>query len=120
AGVRHVKVWRVEETRANSPSKSRFMTEAKGPSTPQTSAPKSLLGRNCLLGPMLDTVFTCATAVGNDKAILCSLSGEVCLVDDGDKSQKLLRIGKLHFGVSCVSFSAAREELWIGGADGNI
>ncbi|KAI9844558.1 MAG: hypothetical protein M1837_005517 [Sclerophora amabilis] len=122
AGVRHVKVWRVEETKANSPSKSRFLSEGKGSSSPSTptSTPKSLAGRNCLLGQMLDTTFTCAARIPNEKVVLCSQSGEVCLVDDSDKAQRLSKIGKLEFGISCLSLNSEANQLWIGGTNGNL
>lgn len=84
-GVRHVKLWKVEEQQSNSPTKSRFGNEVNSPSS---SSQKALPGRNALLGDMLDTNFTCAAAVDHSRAIICSHTGDVCLLDDTEVPSK--------------------------------
>ncbi|KAK3387621.1 quinon protein alcohol dehydrogenase-like superfamily [Podospora didyma] len=113
-GVRHVKMWRVEEGPAISPTKQRF--DGSYPAAQQ--AQKPLAGRNILLGTMIEATFGCAVAVGDNKAIICSETGSVCLLDDTNKQMKLVRIVDLGFNVSCIS--SRNDEVFIGGKEGQF
>ncbi|KAJ2905229.1 hypothetical protein MKZ38_005931 [Zalerion maritima] len=99
-GVRHVKVWRVEEPPAISPIKQKFLQDNML-STPQPQ--RTLPGRNILLGSLLDATFSCAAVIDESRSILCSESGDVCVLDDTNRQMKLTRVMGLDFGVSCMS-----------------
>ena len=118
-GARHVKVWRVEQAQSASQPKGRLDLESSAAATPGSpgGGPKTFGGRNCLLGSLLDATFTCATAVSHCKAILCTSQGDVCLLDDSDKSQTLDRVAKVNFGVQCVYLDESRGLVWVGGKD---
>ncbi|KAK3315367.1 hypothetical protein B0H66DRAFT_343061 [Apodospora peruviana] len=113
-GVRHIKVWRVEDGPAVSPTKSRFAGDGSFPAAQPTHKP--LPGRNILLGSMLDATFCCAIAIGDNKAIICSETGGVCLLDDTNRQMKLVRLLDLDFPISCIS--SRNENAYIGGKDG--
>jgi len=53
---------------------------------------KPLAGRNVLLGDMLDATFTAIFPLSDNKAIICSETGDICLLNDSDKQQRLTRI----------------------------
>lgn len=48
---------------------------------------------------------------------LCTASGDVCLLDDSDKLQ---RIYQLQFDIRCAYFDANTDLLWLGGQGDNI
>lgn len=99
-GVRHVKVWRVEEGFSTSPVKKLF----SGDSTPSTpSAQKTLPGRNILLGSLLEAAFCCGHAIDDTHAVVCTEAGDICLLDDTSSQMKLTRVINLGFPVSCIS-----------------
>jgi len=115
-GVRHVKVWRVEEGPAVSPTKQRFAGDGSFPR--EQLSQKPLPGRNILLGSMLDATFSCALAIGDEKAIICSETGSVCLLDDTNKQMKLTKSLDIGFHVNCIS--SRNDEIYIGGKDGQF
>ena len=95
------------------------MLESSTPTAPSSPLPKSLSGRNCLLGPLLEAIFTCATRLSDNQAIACSQKGAICLVDDRDGTQRLTKIGHAGFAATCVAIDAECKYLWIGGKDGS-
>ena len=111
-GVRHVKVWRIEEGRPTSPSKQRLGGDLSA-ATPQQ---KALPGRNVLLGNMIESTFTCAVAIDQTKAIICSETGDVCLFDDTAKQMKLTKVLESGFATTCVSISG--NSVYLGGKSG--
>jgi len=115
-GVRHIKVWRVDEAPTISPTKSRFPGDGSFPVSQQSQKP--LAGRNILLGSMLDATFCCAVSIRENKAVICSETGSVCLLDDTNKQMKLVRLVDLGFFISCVS--TRNEDVYIGGRDGQF
>ncbi|KAK3344143.1 WD40-repeat-containing domain protein [Lasiosphaeria hispida] len=115
-GVRHIKVWRVEDGPSISPTKQKFPGDGSFPVPLQ--AQKPLPGRNILLGSMLDATFSCALAIGEDKAIICSETGSVCLLDDTNKQMKLVKVLEIGFPINCIS--SRNEDIHIGGKDGQF
>ncbi|KAH6848291.1 quinon protein alcohol dehydrogenase-like superfamily [Chaetomium sp. MPI-CAGE-AT-0009] len=115
-GVRHVKVWRVEEGLDAAPVKTKFSNEGAAP-TP-LPAQKPLPGRNILLGSMLDETFSCAFPISDEKAIICSETGSVCLLDDTNKQMKLSKVAEVDFSITCVSRRG--EDIHVGGKDGQL
>ncbi|KAI0137267.1 WD40-repeat-containing domain protein [Xylariales sp. AK1849] len=113
-GVRHVKIWRVDEVQTNSPTKQRFAGDVSSPSLSQ----KSLPGRNILLGDMIDATFSCAAAIDDSRAIICSETGDICLLDDTAKQMRLTKVLEIGFVTTCVTI---RDEVaYIGGKSGSF
>ncbi|KAI0506607.1 WD40-repeat-containing domain protein [Xylaria bambusicola] len=113
-GVRHVKVWRIDEAQATSPVKQKFIGDMTSNAQPQ----KTLPGRNVLLGSMIEATFSCAATIDDTKAIICSETGDVCLLDDLGKQTKLTHLLETGFVTTCV---ALRNGLvYIGGKSGNL
>ncbi|KAL8656572.1 MAG: hypothetical protein Q9226_002615 [Calogaya cf. arnoldii] len=101
-GTRHVKVWRFEQ-----PS-SRDISNA-------SPVPKTFAGRNVLLGALKDAVFTCAVAIAEDAAVLCTQDGSVCLLDDAHRSQRLCQVIKRDYSITCVTLDPSSRVIWLGG-----
>ncbi|KAI0181484.1 WD domain-containing protein [Hypoxylon sp. FL1284] len=114
-GVRHVKVWRVEEGQSVSPVKQKFFGEATSSSQ---SHQKTLPGRNVLLRNMIEATFSCAVAIDDTKAIICSETGDVCLFDDTDKQMKLTHVLESGFVTTCAAIRG--NVVYLGGKSGNI
>lgn len=115
-GVRHVKAWRVDDGPTTSPTKTKFPDGSVPAAPPQVQKP--LAGRNILLGAMLDATFCCALAVSDDKAIICSETGYVCLLDDEGKQMKLVKVLDLGFSISCIS--SRNGDVYVGGKEGQF
>ncbi|KAI1083947.1 WD domain-containing protein [Whalleya microplaca] len=115
-GVRHVKVWRIDEAlQPPSPMKPKYIGDLN---TPAHSQQKTLPGRNVLLGNMIEATFSCAAAIDDTSAIICSETGDVCLLDDTGKQMKLTNVLESGFPTTCV---AIREGVaYIGGRSGNL
>ncbi|CAI4217316.1 unnamed protein product [Parascedosporium putredinis] len=109
-GVRHVKAWKVEDVPNISPVKSKFGPELNA--TPQTQ-PRALSGRNILLGSLIDCTFTCAAVVDDGRAILCTDTGDVCVLEDDGKQMKLQKA--LRLGFSATSITLRDLTAYVGG-----
>lgn len=118
-GTRHIKIWRVEESRSLSPAKKRFNLD--GTPQPVLLQPtlKTLAGRNVLLGPLVEATFTTLAAISSHKAIVCSERGDVCLLDDSE-GQKLMRLANTGFAITCVAVSISAGHVKIGGKNGQV
>ncbi|KAI5863465.1 WD domain-containing protein [Durotheca rogersii] len=114
-GVRHIKVWRIDEAQVPSLPKQKF---AGDPNTGSPAHQKTLPGRNVLLGGLIDATFSCAVAVDDTKAIICSETGEVCLFDDADKQMKLTNVLESGFVTTCVTIRG--DLAYLGGKSGHL
>lgn len=114
-GVRHVKVWKVDDESSGSPTKAKFVGESS--SNPKTSR-KALPGRNVLLGPLLEATFTCAAVFDDNRIIICSEGGDICVVDDDGKQMKLLCCMSLDFPIATITIRHATA--YIGGKAGQF
>jgi WD40 repeat protein len=112
-GLRHVKMWKVEEGPAISPTKQRFMSE----SAPTPPSQRTLPGRNVLLGGLLESTFSCA-CVDKNRLIICTESGDVCILDDDDKQMKLVKV--LNLGYNITSIIIRDNLAYIGGSQGQL
>ncbi|KAL8702020.1 MAG: hypothetical protein Q9224_000220 [Gallowayella concinna] len=112
-GTRHVKVWRTEQP--SSPVKARRGLDAVNNLPNASPGPRTFAGRNVLLGSLKDAVFTCAVGISEDKAILCTQDGVICLLDDADRSQRLLPLSKKDYSITCVTLDRTSGVIWIGG-----
>lgn len=119
-GTRHVKVWRVEDGQSTSPIRQKFALDGTPQPMPGQPTLKILQGRNCLLGPLLlDAIFTCVATISENKAILCTDKGDVCLLD-GEEKQRLSKIEQLGFGATCIAVDMDVARIRIGGRFGRI
>ena len=119
-GTRHVKVWRLELTESVSPTKGRPDLIKGLEIAPSSPVPKTLSGRNCLLGSLIDAVFTSVVAISQDKAVLCTEQGDICLLDDTDQEQRLEKVSQVDFSVFCVSLAKSRDSIIVAGSEGRI
>ncbi|KAF2839571.1 WD40 repeat-like protein [Patellaria atrata CBS 101060] len=115
-GTRHVKIWRVEDMNRPSPSKGR-QSDVNGILASPTN--RTLPGRNCLLGALLEASFTSIVAVTSSKAIVSTESGEICILDDSEGTQRLTKIRDVGFGVVSMTLDL-QNRLHIAGADKNF
>ncbi|ATY59148.1 WD domain containing [Cordyceps militaris] len=113
-GVRHVKIWKIEDG-PSSPTKTRHLNDS-APSTP-TSSQKTLPGRNVLLGGLLDATFTCAAVDGN-RLLVCTEAGDVCIMDDDDRQMKLAKAVTLNFAITTITIRG--DVAYVGGKDGSF
>jgi hypothetical protein len=111
--VRHVKVWRLPDTAPGSPSKLRQNLDSYTNSP--GIAPKALSGRNCILGPLGETTFTCISSISDFEAIVCAENGALCILDDTAGSQKLTCVKMLGFSITSMTVDTSSGSVWIGG-----
>lgn len=114
-GTRHAKVWRLQQAMPVSPSKPRATLDSPVPSSPHDTKVKAFAGRNCLLGPLSDAVFTCISVITSDMAILGTVAGIICLLDDSNQSQQVLKVAEVGFGIKCMSIDRIHDCVWVGG-----
>ena len=112
-GTRHVKVWRFEQPL--SPVKSRRGLDTVHDSSNSSPVPKAFAGRNVLLGPLRDAVFTCVVGISEDAAVLCTQDGAVCLLDDAHRSQRLCHVCRKDYFITCVTLDPSSGVVWIAG-----
>ena len=113
-GVRHVKMWKVEDGTAVSPLKLKLLTDV-APSTPTSQ--RTVPGRNILLGNLLEATFSCAAVDGN-RLIFCTDSGDVCILDDDDKQMRLARVLTLDFSITTITIRS--NVAYVGGKEGQF
>ncbi|KAL7951016.1 WD40-repeat-containing domain protein [Trichoderma barbatum] len=113
-GIRHIKMWRIDENAGISPTKSKFPPDHP-PLSPTSQ--KTLPGRNIILGGLLEATFSCA-AVDGGKLIICTEAGDVCILDGDDKQMKVVCILNLDF---CISTIQIRDDVaYVGSKGGNF
>lgn len=113
-GTRHVKIWRLEQP-ASSPSK-RFSDASFALGSPSS---RILIGRNCLLGGLLDKTFTAVAAISHVQAIVCSDAGDVCLLDSNESTPLFNKIAETDFSVTAITVKP-REYVLLAGARGQL
>ncbi|KAI8965040.1 WD repeat-containing protein [Daldinia sp. FL1419] len=113
-GVRHVKVWKIDENQTAPPTKQKSTGDAGSANQHQ----KTLAGRNVILHDMIDATFSCGVAIDDTKAIICSETGDVCFFDDTDSQMKLTNILESGFLTTCVAIRG--NTAYVGGKSGNL
>lgn len=113
-GVRHVKIWKVEEIPVTSPTKQKFHNDSNFMPPSQRTLP----GRNILLGSMLEATFNCAAVANNLSLVVCTDAGDVCILDDDDKQLKLVKVLTLDFPIT--SIAVHNKHAYIGGKEGQF
>ena len=89
--------------------------EKPRPSSPGT---KVLQGRNVILGSMVDQHMTCVIGISEDKALVCTEKGDICLLDEN--LLRLTKVANAEFGVSCIAIDADSKFAWVAGRHGHI
>ncbi|KAK6528331.1 hypothetical protein TWF281_009574 [Arthrobotrys megalospora] len=126
-GLRHVKIWKMEEEpAAPSPqanSKSLHMifekfSHGKSKQPIRSQGPNVLNGRNALLGPLLEEVFISVTAISDDRAIIATEKGDICVIDDG--LQRVSKVASADSGVTCLAVDPQRKFAWVACKQGTI
>ncbi|KAF2093174.1 WD40 repeat-like protein, partial [Rhizodiscina lignyota] len=113
-GTRHVKVWRVEESNPTTPARQSDVLQAL--TTPDH---KALLGRNCVLGDLLEATFTTFVPLGISQAIVCSDKGTVCLLSDEDGHQRFVKLADMSFPITAAILIEG-DQLLLSGGQGEI
>ncbi|KAI5288198.1 hypothetical protein KEM54_005394 [Ascosphaera aggregata] len=108
-GIRHIKAWRLDTT---SPTRTKF-SDAIG-------LPSPLSGRNCVLGNLGDSTFSCIASISDTEAIICTESGAICLYDDNNGHQKLNFARSVGFGIISVAYDSKTNSVWVGGKAQNM
>lgn len=109
-GLRFVKVWRPNEVTPSSTGT---------PDHKFARGHRPLTGRNALLGDLLEATFTCVVPLSEDKAIICSDGGDICLLDDSEKNQRLVRVANVDFSITAACLDAT-SRLLVTGIDGSV
>lgn len=112
-GLRFIKVWRPNDLPASVNENSE-----KGYGL-YNRQHKPLAGRNTLLGDLLDATFTCVASFSETKAIVCTDGGDICILDDEDKAQSLIRVANVDFSITAVCVGSD-DKIVITGLDGSI
>ncbi|KAI4716587.1 WD40 repeat-like protein [Aureobasidium sp. EXF-10727] len=112
-GLRFIKVWRPNDLPASVNENSE---RGYGLYNRQH---KPLAGRNTLLGDLLDATFTCVASFSDTKAIVCTDGGDVCILDDEDKAQRLIRVANVDFSITAACLGP-NNKIIITGLDGSI
>lgn len=113
-GTRHIKVWKLDAQGQSSPSK-RLTASEFSFATPS----RALVGRNCLLGNLLDRTFVVVVAADAKRAIVCSEQGEVCVLDDCDATPTLRKVAETGFAVTASTLHL-EESVIISGSKGEM
>jgi len=79
---------------------------------------RTLPGRNCLLGSLVDSVFSCVTSISEKKAVICSEKGDICLIDDNDGQNQLLKVAHAGFAITCITVDVQQALIRLGGRSG--
>ncbi|OJD31843.1 wd repeat protein [Diplodia corticola] len=91
-GTRHAKVWRIDEAEQHVQSKTKHREENI-----------TLPGRNCILGSLVEQNFSSIVAVSDTKALVSTEKGDICLLDDSDRAQRLFKVASADFGISALA-----------------
>ncbi|WPH04087.1 mitogen-activated protein kinase-binding protein 1 [Acrodontium crateriforme] len=107
-GLRYVKVWRLDaEVETNTQEFASILAPRQ----------KVLGGKNILLGDMLEANFVCVLPITDSKALICAESGEICLMDELERSQTLPVIAITEFRITAATFDG-HDNIRIAGAGG--
>ncbi|KAF2154146.1 WD40 repeat-like protein [Myriangium duriaei CBS 260.36] len=98
-GVRYIRVWRPDEISPSSGIENDQWVALSNPGH------KPLAGRNSLLGDLLEVTFTAVVPLSDSKAIICSDAGDICLLDDAEKQQRLTRLLVEDFSITAACLS---------------
>lgn len=120
-GTRHIKIWQTKDTTRKSPSKKpRFFraSEAYTPSPGPAPGPAPLQGRNCLLGSLVDSTFTCVAVVDDHLAVAGTDTGHLCLIDTSQDVLELRTLKKTEVSIASITYETETKRLLLGTSHG--
>jgi WD40 repeat protein len=115
-GVRHVKVWKVDDLNATmriSKARQSDVSFLSG------STHKTLPGRNCILESLKESTFTSVVAIARNKAVVASDKGDICLIDDTESNHRFSRLADAGFAVSSLAVDV-KGRLHVAGSQGAL
>jgi WD40 repeat protein len=115
-GVRHVKVWKVDDLNATMRISKARQSDM---SFLSSSTHKTLPGRNCILESLKEATFTSVVAIAHNKAIVASDRGDICLIDDSESEHRFIKLTDAGFGVSSLAVDV-KGRLHITGSQGGL
>ncbi len=116
-GTRYVKVWRVGEPSSGFHARHGRSLYEDGSASP---VPKTLSGRNTLLGSLVHSTFTCVAPISDCEAILCTKTGVLCLLDDRTGNQELKYIKQLSSPTQSAAVDLEARRIWLANCDGQL
>jgi hypothetical protein len=115
-GTRHVKVWRMDDS---NPASRLSKTRQSDVSFLSSSIHKTLPGRNCILESLLEANFTSVVAVAPSKAVVATDKGQLCLIDDGDGTQRFFKVAEAGIAVTSMAVDS-RGRLHLASSQGGL
>ncbi|KAF1834581.1 WD domain-containing protein [Decorospora gaudefroyi] len=115
-GVRHVKVWKIDDVNATLRISKARQSDV---SFLSSSTHKTLPGRNCILEGLKEATFTSVVAIAQKKAIVASDKGDICLVDDSESEHRFSKLVDAGFPVSSLAVDI-KGRLHIAGSQGGL
>lgn len=115
-GVRHVKVWKIDDLNTTMRIAKARQSDA---SFLSSSIHKTLPGRNCILESLRESTFTSVVAIAEDKAIVASDKGDICLIDDSESDQRFSKLVDAGFAVSSLA-ADVKGRLHVVGSQGAL
>ncbi|KNG50302.1 wd domain-containing protein [Stemphylium lycopersici] len=115
-GVRHVKVWKVDDLNATVRTTKARQSDI---SFLSGSTHKTLPGRNCILESLKESTFTSVVSIARDKAIVASDKGDICLIDDSESDHRFYKLIDAGFAVSSLA-ADVKGRLHVVGSQGAL
>ncbi|KAI5800021.1 WD40-repeat-containing domain protein [Geopyxis carbonaria] len=116
-GTRHVKIWRTGDDVGDGRKPRRKWRLTRRQQKVIGAGTKVLHGRNALLGNMSESTMSCVVGISDDKALVCSERGDICLLEETE--MKFSKVADAGFGVSCVAIDPERKFAWVAGKNGS-
>ncbi|KAF8252289.1 WD40 repeat-like protein [Wilcoxina mikolae CBS 423.85] len=116
-GTRHVKIWRTEDDVGDGRKSKRKWRLTRKQQKANAPGPVVLHGRNALLGNMSDSTMSCVVGISEDKAVVCSERGDICLLEE--TGMRFAKVADAGFGVRCIAVDAERKFAWVAGKSGS-
>ena len=111
-GTRHIKLWHLADPSRRSPTRQpRFRRSDVYMASP---GPAPLQGRNCLLGSMADSTFTCAVNIDDVTFVVGTETGHLCTADASQSTLELKVLKRTELGITSLVYDAGAKQLLVG------
>ncbi|OAL40614.1 hypothetical protein AYO20_00350 [Fonsecaea nubica] len=111
-GTRCVRLWQIQGARKQSSTRRLRYRPSEAP--PSSPGPVPLQSRNVLLGPMVDSTFTCVVSIDEINVVIGTETGQICLVDISQNVLELKVLKKLEFCITSLAFVPEDRRLLVG------
>lgn len=113
-GLRFVKCWRPDDEAINERRPSETFNNSSTPKQKTGDFGNSILsprhkylpGKNSLLGDLLDANFVSVLALSDDRAVICTDAGEICVLDDCHSGQTLAATALARFRITAAAVNS--------------